>query len=96
MTIRVDSRPEPATSVIARIVRSGFGLRLLLLSMVRAYRVTVSPVLPRACRFEPSCAEYAAEALASPRHGFLGALWLIVKRIARCHPFHPGGYDPLP
>jgi putative membrane protein insertion efficiency factor len=69
-------------------VRSAFVL------LVRLYRATLSPLLPRACRFHPSCSAYAEEALA--RRPLANALWLILRRIARCHPFHPGGYDPVP
>jgi uncharacterized protein len=61
---------------------------------VRGYQLLIRPVLPAACRFSPSCSEYARLALIE--HGFLGGLWLTVKRIGRCHPFHPGGYDPPP
>ena len=81
-------------SVFERAARAGFGLRPLVLLLVRGYRAAISPVLPRACRFEPSCAAYAEEALR--RHHVARALWLIVRRISRCHPFHPGGYDPVP
>ena len=81
-------------ALAGRIARSGLGLRPLLLMMVRGYRAAISPALPRACRFEPSCAAYAEEALS--RRGLPEAIWLIVRRVARCHPFHPGGYDPLP
>jgi putative membrane protein insertion efficiency factor len=77
-----------------RVARGGFGLRAFFLFLVRAYRKVVSPALPRTCRFEPSCAAYAEEALR--RHHIAKALWLTVRRIARCHPFHPGGYDPVP
>lgn len=85
---------SPAAVLLGRAARAGFGLRLLLIGLVRAYRAAISPVLPRSCRFEPSCACYAEEALG--RHHVARALWLIVRRIARCHPFHPGGYDPVP
>jgi uncharacterized protein len=61
---------------------------------VRGYQLVIRPALPAACRFSPSCSEYARLALIE--HGFLGGLWLTVKRIGRCHPFHPGGYDPPP
>lgn len=64
------------------------------LFLVRGYRKVVSPALPKSCRFEPSCAAYAEEALR--RHHLLQALWLTARRILRCHPFHPGGYDPVP
>jgi hypothetical protein len=71
----------------------GFGARLLM-AAVAAYRYALSPMLGRHCRFHPSCSEYALEALA--RRGALRGGWLAVKRIARCHPWHPGGYDPVP
>lgn len=83
-----------SASVAGRVVRAGFGLRALAALLLRCYRFAVSPVLPKSCRFEPSCSAYAEEALR--RHGFFRALWLIARRILRCHPFHPGGYDPVP
>ncbi|MDQ7841154.1 MAG: membrane protein insertion efficiency factor YidD [bacterium] len=66
----------------------------ILLSLIAGYRRFLSPLLPRACRFHPSCSEYAAEAI--ERHGALRGLPLVARRITRCHPFHPGGYDPVP
>ena len=69
-------------------------IRPLALVLVRSYRFALAPVLPKSCRFEPSCSAYAEEALA--RHGLFHAAWLIVRRVARCHPFHRGGYDPVP
>ena len=69
-------------------------IRALLLLLVRAYRRLVSPALPPACRFYPSCSAYAEGALT--RHGALKGSWLTVRRLARCHPFHPGGIDPVP
>jgi putative membrane protein insertion efficiency factor len=65
----------------------------LLLAAVRGYRRRISPLLPPRCRFHPSCSAYAEEALR--RHGGRGA-WLAARRLARCHPFHPGGLDPVP
>ena len=65
-----------------------------LIFLVRVYRAMISVLLPRACRFEPSCSAYAEEALA--RHGALSGLGMTLRRILRCHPFHPGGYDPVP
>lgn len=62
--------------------------------LVRAYQVVLSPMLPAACRYHPTCSHYAIEAL--EKHGALRGSWLAVKRIARCHPFRPGGYDPVP
>jgi uncharacterized protein len=61
---------------------------------IRGYRRFVSPLLGQRCRFYPSCSEYALGALAA--HGAARGLWLAVARLARCHPFNPGGYDPVP
>lgn len=66
----------------------------MLAAPVVAYRRWVSPALPARCRFHPSCSAYALEAVA--RHGALHGAWLAVLRLLRCHPFHPGGYDPVP
>lgn len=63
-------------------------------SVVRAYQRLVSPMLPGACRFAPSCSEYARLVLLE--HGLSMGVWLAVRRLTRCHPFHPGGYDPPP
>ena len=67
--------------------------RLLMLP-IAGYRRFISPLLGPRCRFAPSCSEYALTALAE--HGAARGLWLAAARIARCHPFHPGGYDPVP
>jgi hypothetical protein len=61
---------------------------------IRGYRRWISPALPPACRFTPTCSAYALEAL--ERHGALRGSWLALRRIARCHPWHPGGDDPVP
>jgi hypothetical protein len=66
----------------------------LALKLIRLYQLTLSQVLPPSCRFEPSCSQYGYEAIA--KYGFFKGGWLAVKRIARCHPFNPGGYDPVP
>ena len=66
----------------------------ILLALIAGYKRGISPLLPRACRFYPSCSTYAAEAIA--RHGPARGLVLAARRIARCHPFHPGGHDPVP
>jgi putative membrane protein insertion efficiency factor len=71
----------------------GAGARLLI-ALVIAYRYALSPMLGRNCRFYPSCSAYAAEAL--QRHGAGRGAWLAARRIARCHPWHPGGCDPVP
>jgi uncharacterized protein len=62
--------------------------------LIRLYQWTVSPLLGPRCRFYPSCSQYALEALL--RFGALEGGWLAAKRLARCHPWHPGGYDPVP
>ncbi len=69
-------------------------IRALLVLLVKLYRRLLSPLLPRACRFHPTCSAYALEALA--RHGAARGTWLTLQRLGRCHPFHPGGLDPVP
>jgi len=69
-------------------------MRKLLLFLIKAYRYCLSPLLGPSCRYFPSCSEYAAEAIAKYGPGY--GSWLALKRIARCHPWHPGGYDPIP
>jgi len=65
-----------------------------LIGIVRLYQMTLSPWLGNCCRFHPSCSTYCIDALNS--HGLLGGSWLTLKRICKCHPFHPGGIDPVP
>ena len=69
-------------------------MKYLALALIRAYQRFISPLLPPACRFEPSCSRYGYEAIS--RYGFVQGGWLAVKRLSRCHPFNPGGYDPVP
>lgn len=68
--------------------------RRALVIVIRGYQKVISPGLPPSCRFYPSCSQYAIEAIA--RHGALRGSWLAARRLARCHPFHPGGVDPVP
>ena len=70
-------------------------LKALLLAVIRLYQNTLARTLPPdTCRFYPSCSNYAYEAV--QRYGALKGGWLAIKRVARCHPLHPGGYDPVP
>jgi putative membrane protein insertion efficiency factor len=69
-------------------------LARVLLVPIRVYRVWISPILPPSCRFEPSCSAYAVEALTV--HGGLRGTWLTLRRLLKCGPWHPGGWDPVP
>jgi len=69
-------------------------MRKGLVWLVRGYQYAISPLFPPSCRFTPTCSQYAVEALT--QHGAWRGSWLSVKRIARCHPWQPGGYDPVP
>ena len=69
-------------------------MKELLIGLVRFYRAFISPLKPPCCRFYPTCSEYALQAL--QKYGALKGSWLAIKRISKCHPFHKGGYDPLP
>lgn len=69
-------------------------MRRLPLAALAFYRRWVSPILGSHCRYYPSCSQYAQEAI--ERHGVLGGAWLSLKRIGRCHPWHSGGFDPVP
>ncbi|MGL5078471.1 MAG: membrane protein insertion efficiency factor YidD [Waterburya sp.] len=69
-------------------------MKKLLLWLIKGYRHFISPLFPPTCRFQPTCSQYALEAITV--HGTFKGSWLAVTRILRCHPFHPGGYDPVP
>jgi len=69
-------------------------MRAVLIALIRAYQWFVSPLLGNHCRFYPSCSQYAREAI--ERHDAPRGVWLAVRRLLRCHPWHPGGVDPVP
>ena len=69
-------------------------MKRLALGLIRLYQLTLSQVMPPTCRFLPTCSQYTYEAIS--KYGFFKGGWLGAKRLSRCHPFHPGGYDPVP
>jgi len=68
--------------------------RWVLIAPIRLYQKLISPLFPPSCRFSPTCSEYAVQAI--QKHGVVRGGWLAIKRVARCHPWNPGGYDPVP
>jgi putative membrane protein insertion efficiency factor len=66
----------------------------LLIALIRLYQLALSPFIGNQCRFTPTCSQYAREAV--ERHGALKGSWLALRRVGRCHPWHPGGHDPVP
>lgn len=68
-------------------------MRALTVAALRIYKRWVSPLLPSACRFHPSCSEYMLQAV--EKHGAARGMWMGVKRLMKCHPFHTGGFDPV-
>ena len=85
-----DSAKQPASKMerVASLPKRGF------IRFVRFYQRVVSPLFPRTCRFVPSCSQYAVVAVS--RYGLAKGGWLALKRIVKCGPWHPGGYDPVP
>jgi len=69
-------------------------LKWALLACIRIYKRFLSPILPSACRFTPTCSQYAYEAIET--YGAVRGIWMGMRRIMRCHPLHPGGFDPVP
>ena len=70
-----------------------FGLRAIAIFLIRVYQRYLSPLFPSSCRYSPSCSQYTIEAV--EHYGLIRGLWLGFRRILRCHPFYPGGYDPV-
>ena len=68
-------------------------LSRFLTAVIRAYQLLLSPILPPACRFQPTCSEYSIEAIR--RYGALKGVAMAARRLLKCHPWHPGGYDPV-
>lgn len=69
-------------------------MKTVALQLIRFYQRFISPAFPPSCRFAPTCSQYSYEAI--NRYGLRRGAWLSLRRLARCHPFHPGGYDPVP
>jgi putative membrane protein insertion efficiency factor len=69
-------------------------MKYLFIGIIRFYQAAISPYLPRTCRYYPTCSQYGIQAF--KKHGVMKGLWLTAKRISRCHPWHEGGYDPVP
>jgi putative membrane protein insertion efficiency factor len=68
-------------------------MKRVAVSLLKFYKYAISPLLPPSCRYTPTCSEYTAEAI--EKYGVMKGVWLGVKRVLRCHPFHEGGYDPV-
>ncbi|HZS52781.1 MAG TPA: membrane protein insertion efficiency factor YidD [Bryobacteraceae bacterium] len=68
-------------------------MQKIIIGALRGYKLLISPLLPSACRFYPTCSEYMLDAV--KKHGVLKGIWMGLKRLGRCHPFHAGGYDPV-
>ncbi|MBC7842608.1 MAG: membrane protein insertion efficiency factor YidD [Gemmatimonadaceae bacterium] len=83
------SSPEPQASS-----QAGRAARWTATALIRVYQLFISPIFPASCRYTPTCSAYAIEAI--ERHGVFRGSWLAARRIARCHPFRPGGHDPVP
>ncbi|AFZ91868.1 membrane protein insertion efficiency factor YidD [Bacillus velezensis] len=69
-------------------------MKTIMIAFIRGYQKFISPLMPPSCRFYPTCSQYGIEAVKT--HGALKGGWLTLKRILKCHPFHPGGVDPVP
>lgn len=83
--------PAKSNAALRRLLAAPGGLAVLL---IRGYQQVISPLFPPTCRFAPTCSSYAVTAI--ERYGLVRGGWLALKRIARCHPWNPGGFDPVP
>jgi putative membrane protein insertion efficiency factor len=90
---RVYPCPDKDKGFTGKVYPEGLSLRYFAILLIKIYQNTLGFVFPQACRFYPSCSEYSIQAL--ERHGFFKGGWLSVRRLLRCHPFNPGGYDPV-
>ena len=88
------SSPRRSDSYLSTEAARTSGIAVVLRALLHVYRLLLSPLLPRACRFYPSCSQFALGALSE--HGAITGIRLTVARVARCHPWNPGGYDPVP
>lgn len=79
---------------MSRLLRAAAAPRKLAMLLIRGYQIFISPLTPPACRFTPTCSSYALTSV--ERYGVFKGGWLAARRIARCHPWNPGGYDPVP
>ena len=68
-------------------------MKKIMILLIRGYQIFVSPLFPKTCRFYPTCSQYSIEAIR--KYGALKGIYLTIRRLLKCHPFHPGGYDPL-
>ncbi|MHC8516053.1 membrane protein insertion efficiency factor YidD [Sporosarcina sp. ITBMC105] len=69
-------------------------MKAILIGFIKIYQKSISPIMPPTCRFYPTCSHYGVEAI--EKHGALKGAWLAIRRISKCHPFHEGGFDPVP
>lgn len=69
-------------------------MKYILILLIKFYKAAISPYLPNSCRFHPTCSSYGLEAIT--KYGAIKGTWLTIKRISKCHPFHKGGFDPVP
>jgi putative membrane protein insertion efficiency factor len=87
------SRAFSAASLTRADLEAGF-MRALALFLLRIYKRAISPLLPPMCRFEPTCSVYMMQAI--EKYGLLRGIWMGLRRLSHCHPFNPGGWDPVP